>query len=268
MNGGYWGYNGVFHIDNFIFRFYAKYPFELGTLYVGSTHILYEIDKKHKFYINNMQEKLKSHKYASTEMEKEFSKYFPSVKKISLHSDKYYCIIQKQTNDVPLQAVLKYALEHKDTELWKLWDRHVAWIVSRMINILCFLQYSQIVHNDISLSTVFITPEHHAAQLYGGWYSTETGGKLTGVPTRTFNLYAYKGGIDKKANQKTDIALLKLLVKELLKETDYPKAFKTWVNSPDKLPQEEFKLWQKALDDSWGARRFISMDIPMSELYT
>ncbi len=57
----------------------------------------------------------------------------------------------------------------------KLPDVHAAWIVSRLENLCCLLQFNSFVLSDIDIRDIYINPETHQAYLYGGlWHARRT----------------------------------------------------------------------------------------------
>ena len=57
----------------------------------------------------------------------------------------------------------------------KLPDVHAAWIVSRLENLCCLLQFNNFVLSDLDIRDIYINPETHQAYLYGGlWQARRT----------------------------------------------------------------------------------------------
>ena len=48
--------------------------------------------------------------------------------------------------------------------------RDVAWVISRMENLCCLLEYSEMGHGGMDLESFFINPFTHQGMLYGSWY--------------------------------------------------------------------------------------------------
>ena len=167
----------------------------------------------------------------------------------------------------------------------KLDPRHAAWITSRMSNFACWLRYCNgdgatgITHNDISMDTIFICPEHHTAMVIGGWwYSVPIGARMQRVQTgRTVSVLPRSVAASKMAESKTDLSLIRLLGREILgdatgmsfiKDSSIPAPFSTWVReAPIGRPVDDYKRWQEVVISSFGSRRFTKLDLTHSDVY-
>lgn len=54
--------------------------------------------------------------------------------------------------------------------LGALQPEHTAWVMSRLENICCLLEYNNMSHNGITLDSVFVNPFTHQAALFGAWW--------------------------------------------------------------------------------------------------
>ena len=136
----------------------------------------------------------------------------------------------------------------------KLGGRHIAWIISRLENLCCVLEYNGLVHPEIDLDTVYINPGNHTACLYCNWWSVERKNSVH-MLTSTDNL---------KGLRKTAKALLE--TEEVTPDT--PQALLDFINSEPKFDAyEDFAYWDDMLIKAFGERKFIKMDTEDSDIY-
>jgi len=156
--------------------------------------------------------------------------------------------------------------------------RHAAWIQSSLQNLACYFEYAGIVHNDIGAATYFVSPRNHTGCLLGGWwYACAAGHRLKALPPRTVR-YAPPDVIRrKKADPRVDLELVRATGREILgdpagarlrRNKKIPAAFANWVNGATSGEAvTDYKLWNYALETSFGKRRFVEMKIETSDLY-
>jgi len=252
-------------------NYYTKFEFELGICYVCKTKVIYVLDKDKEKYYNNAVRSIKAIKYKDKKMEEDLSRFMPKMYDNFKTSDGECVLVLEKTEDVyPLKNVHEYFSNSIE-------DKHVAWIISRLYNIACFLKFSGIVHNGININNCFISPEFHSIILLGGWwYTTEEDAKMIGTTKDIFSIMSVSVKGEKTSNSLTDLESIKLLGRELLGETNcrklalnksVPKPFINFLISGSiKDSFEEFNKWDKALNDSYGKRKFIKMEV--KDLYS
>lgn len=246
-----------------------KHDFELGVFYVGLVHVTYMIDAKHKALFDNFLKTIKTLKFSGDRMKEEFNRLLPhNYAPFEMKDGRFGLQIPK----TPDMLLLKDVLEHYG----QMDPKHVAWIQSRLLNISCYLKYTDLAHNNIALDTCFISPEHHSVALLGGWWYTAPRGQiLSQMPARTFNLLPWDVRSKKKASTKTDRELIRALGRELLgdlhgikvhKET--PTEMLSWLRSVSTSDSiEEYGMWNQVLDKSFGKRKFTVMDLSSKDIY-
>lgn len=245
-------------------KYLSVKSFELGKIYIADTHILYLIDKKYKRYYENAIKQIKSLKYKDSDMKNIFEKLVPKIKdSFETSNGEYVIVLTKSPNEYMLSDLL---IKNKS----KLTDRHVAWIISRLNNINCFLSYNNIVHNGITVDNCFINPDNHTISLYGGWwYSVLENQKMIGTTSEIFSIMPIKNKTEKIASRTTDTESIKYLAKKILyNEKSTPKPFIYWLNlGASNNAIEDFKSWDDALIKSYGKRTFVSLDISKENIY-
>ena len=236
------------------FKYNYQKSFELGIYYIGKNHILYLLDAKHEKYYNNAISMMKSIKYADRNMQNEFSKLMPKLVSNYISTDgKFIIVLEKDIKMISLSELI-------ETSRNRITDRHVAWMISRLNNLNCFLSFNGIVHNGINADNCFVDTENHSISLYGGWwYARLEKEKMIGTTSAIFSVMPIKNKTEKIALHSTDMESIRKLGKEILyNPTETPKSFLDWLekgSSDDAF--KEFNEWNQTLDKSYGERKFI-----------
>lgn len=244
----------------------TSFDFELGTCYVTKTKVVYLLQSDKQRFYDNAIKQIKCLKYKDKKMENDLSRFFPSVFQNFITNKGEYVIVLNKTEDVyPLTTVFNYFNKKID-------DRHVAWIMSRLCNIACFLKYNNLVHNGINMKNCFISPKYHSILLLGGWwYCTSEEEKMIGTTKDILSIMPVSAKGNKKSSILTDLESIKLLGRQLLGQANcrklvldssIPKPFTNFLISGSvKNSYEEFSKWDKVLNESYGRRKFINMEI-------
>jgi hypothetical protein len=277
LSKGQWHIPGLLELKSVtgsVFRIKYRYncAFELGNIYVGNTTIIHTIKKEFESLYHNGINRINSFEFASDRMEQEFSKYLPSIKAQFETNDYFVLVINKTVDVLPLPVVLKYFNNKIDA-------RHVAWILSSLHNMLCYLNYTNLVHNAIDINNYYVSPKYHSGLLLGGWwYSTKNGEKLKSVPIKTFNYMTAKSKTSKLADKSVDDELSRALARTLLGDEGgskltldktIPKAMLDWVRltgSKDRI--KDYTIWkEQILIKSFKEIKFVPMIIDINEAY-
>ena len=167
--------------------------------------------------------------------------------------------------------------------LGRLIDRHVAWILSRLENLCCLLEYNDMVLNAFTPENLFVDPGSHQIYLYGGWwFAGFRGSEIAGVsesvkpylearsiwhPSARKKVYAFR----------TDLESIRLVAAKLLgcpRREDLrtvqavPEPFRRFLlQEPEKSPRADFAKWDKVLLESYGERKFIPLAVAEEEIY-
>jgi len=245
---------------------------ELGDMYISDTVVAYIIKPGNSDLVASAKKITSSFSYDGDDMKKEYAKYLPETIVSTQLIDGSELIVYKKTADV---FCLRDVLEHYGT----IDPKHVAWIMSRLYNLSCYLKWAGVAHNHISPDTIFISAKFHSALLLGGWwYSTIIGEKMVALPKRTIENISPALIKAKVGTVKVDSELIKATGRELLGDihgmkllTDksIPKAFLMWLRTPaNGKPVADYKLWyNKILPDSFGPRKFVKMELSSKEVY-
>jgi hypothetical protein len=230
-------------------------------MYIGNTYVAYFVQKKYR----NLYENVRGHltfEYASDKMREEFLKYLPT-KLDEFETDEHFVLVIKKTSDLLLlRDVLEYSKE-------KLTDRHVAWVLSRLYNLACYLDFSKLSHNAVNLNTYFISPPFHGGALLGGWwYCTPFDYAMIGVPAENYSILPPKIRDKKVGCIKSDLQAIRAVGRTLLGKQEASEPFKLWLKGfCAETAFKEYELWNKVLDESYGKRKFVELPITAEMLY-
>lgn len=257
----------------FSIRYRKHHQFELGDMYISDTVVAYVLSKGNEDLANHSKKMTSSFRYAAPKMKDEYARYLPEPILQSKLIDGRSVIVYKKTEDVFL---LRDVLT---TFHGKMEPTQVAWIMSRMYNLSCYLKFAGVAHNHISPDTIFVSPKHHSIMLLGGWwYSAEVGKKLVAVPKRTIEQAQPDLLKAKVGDVTTDSYLIKATGRELLGDVNgtklimdkaIPRTMLTWLRTPGNgKPVKDYKDWyEKILPDSFGPRKFVELIVNEHEVY-
>lgn len=156
-------------------------------------------------------------------------------------------------------------------------EKHVAWILSRLYSIACYLDYSNLAHVDISTKNLYVNPKQHTVHLYGGWwYARKFGEKALGAPSWVVDLSMNFAGSG-IPNRKLVSEQIKQVGRELLGYPSIPamanaimlpKPLVQWLSSPGShKPLGEYTDWMHCLEQSFGPRKFIEFNVTEKDVY-
>lgn len=122
-------------------------------------------------------------------------------------------------------------------ELFSPWpSEHLAWVISRMENLCCAFEYSDIQHTGISPESIFVNPITHEGAIFGDWRQ-----------------------VSDKAGSK-DLEDLRKTAKLLASNTRKPVQMYDFLNSkPTSNSFEDFKKWDTVIEEGFGGHNFIKM---------
>ena len=229
-------------------------------MYTSKRNIFYVLDKKHEKYYNNYIKTAKKLKYADDNMKKEISRYFPIINMNFVSDNGEYVIVLDKTEDtVPLVQLV---------EAESIKAEHLAWILSRLSNIACYLDFYKLSHNGISINNCFISPEFHTIMLYGGWwYCVDQNEKMIGTEKDIFKTMPVIAKTKKVGSIETDLESIKSMSRTLSDITT-PKDMKGWMNKgSSSKASNEFESWNKALDKTYGERKFVNWSLNIEKFY-
>lgn len=248
-----------------IISYIKEYPFELGKMYLCNSHIVYVIDRKYKKYYDNYISYTRFH--CEKEVMNMIGYALPNI--VSSFENSEYCVIIIKRTDscIPLSELLR-------NFNGKIPAKHSAWIISRLVEMACFLSYNNIVHNGIDIGSCFVDIERHGLMLYGGWwYTRQVSDRMIGTSSDVYSVMPPTAKRSKKSKKSTDMECIKMLGIKILgcvsKVTDYsvPSEIMSWLRSgSSEEPINEMQRWEASIISAFGKREFTKMNPDMAKI--
>ncbi len=253
-------------------RYGVKFPFELGMTYIGQSHVTYVVDRQYADLFENGVRTLGNLPFANDGMKAEMARTLPVIKAKLETETSLVLVVEKQPAFIRLRDLL-------DEVGGKFYPKHVAWTLSNLYNTACYLRWAGVTHNEFSIDTVFVSPQHHGGAVPGGWwYAAAKNSKLQALPTRSVELAPSDVLRSHIADARVDLELIRAIGRELLGDPsgsglswnkEVPKPLADWLRAPtsgDALT--DYKCWRDhVLPGSFGPSRFVKWDINLSNLY-
>jgi len=256
----------------FKLKYKATRAFELGDIYVGDTVVAYSLYKDNEDLYKNAQRIIKNFKFADDKMKNEVKKLLPEIHSELVTDERLVMLIKK----TPDQLLMSDVLSHFNGEVD---PKHVAWMISRLYSICCYLKYANLMHAGITVDSCLISPGEHTVHLLGGWwYAREIGKPLDALPGVAVE-FSPEDVLDaQKADPKIDLELLHATARQLLGDIvgskllmnkSIPPQLISWLRTMSKGDAyEEYKTWHtKTVIDSFGPRRFVDLKLTADDLY-
>jgi len=255
-------------------NYLRRHRFELGSVVVAGTVAAFVVDCDHADLVQRAERTIGGLRYADEGMREQIARHLPAYPFAgAFRTASAYVVVMRKTPDLLL---LRDVLDHFGGRLD---PRHVAWVVSSLLNLCCYFQYAGITHNALSLETCFMSPRDHSVAVLGGWwYAAASGASMIAAPADTVEWGPHDLLHAGRADIRTDLELVRAIGRELLgdisgmrlaRESTAPRAMIDWLRLPaSNNPIEEYRTWRtRVLHDSFGARRFAELPLTQSELY-
>ena len=259
-------------------NFLRRHRFELGSMYLASTVVTFEIDRAHADLVTQAERTIRDFRYADGRMREQIARHLPAFPFAgAFETATSFVVVMRKTPDLLL---LRDVIDYFDGRLD---PRHVAWVVSSLLNLCCYFEYAGITHNALSPDTCFISPPDHSVAVLGGWwYAAADGARMLAAPERTLAWAPHDLLASGRADVRTDLELVRAIGRELLgdvtgtrlyresyRESSAPRAMIEWLRLPaSDNPVEEYRTWRtRVLHDSFGARRFAELPLTQSDMY-
>lgn len=250
-------------------KYIVNHPFELGEMYIGNHIVVYVLNKEHAKFAQRYKDNVSSFTYPDEKIKNDIEKYLPKILDSFRTEDGREVIVVKKTKDlILLRDVLNY--------LGSVPDKHVAWITSSLINIACYLEFSEINHCGITLDTCFISPVYHSVALLGGWwYAIPNKTKLIGTTGDIYSVMPNKCKENKTSNSRVDLEAIRLIGRQLLGSKTgtkfnglIPKPICSWFTGISEINSfKEYLAWSNTLTEAYGKRTFVEFNISCEDIY-
>jgi hypothetical protein len=272
-SAGMWHLPGAFEFTaagkQYRVRYHRAFDFELGKVLFGQTRLTYVIRQEFAEQAANARTIIGKLTYPDDKTREVMGRYLPKVIEYHETTTDVVVSIEKPADLIRLRDLL--------THLGTIDAKHVAWMVSRMLNLASYLENQKLCHHDFSLDTLFTSPEHHSLCLLGGWwYAASAGSDLKGkiLPARTIANGPSSLIATKIATLRTDPELIRLTGRELLGDAsgislasnpDIRPEIASWLRmSGTGSALQDFTVWfEKAL----GKRRFVVLPVKACDVY-
>lgn len=253
--------------------FRKKVDFELGTMYDGACHQVFHLKKEYKDIFYQAETNIaRLPEFADAEMKKRMGKVVPHVIRTeTLVDDSHMMSISKLPGVIRLRDVLDHFGGSLD-------PHHVAWIVSRLLNISCWFQYSGIAHYGLTVDNLYIQPATHEVFVYGGWwYAHDDAASLVAVPRIVLDNTLKTLYEDKVATVEINQNLARMVGRELcgdiagatlMWDKNIPQPMRDFLLYPaSDNAIDDYRRWRETLEKSFGKPKFIHLDISADKLY-
>lgn len=246
---------------------------DIGWMFIGDRFMTYAVKNEFADLAEEFVKTSIAFQYKSKAMQDEIQRYLPKVHDCHETLEYTVLVIDKTPDLFSLRDVAQAMGGKVPAE-------HVAWIVSSMLNLLCYLHLiGKRVHGDISLDSYFVSPKEHVGALLGGWfYSGQLDKPPRALPARTINLIP-EVKRERRLTRAIDSALVKATALELLGDingskllTDksIPRPMFNWLRSTTtpKTAIEEYTEWKESvLPKSFGKPKFVELALTKRDIY-
>lgn len=253
-------------------RYLREREFELGQRFIGPETVTWLVEKQHADLFENALEIIAGLRFADGRMAAQLQPSLPEIAARFETADRLALVLRK----APDLLLLSDVLDHFNGRMEA---RQVAWIISSLLNLVCYLDYAKLAHNAILTDAVFISPPRHSSALLGGWwYAVRQGQSMRAAPALTVQYAPFDVINHKRGDIRTDLELVRAMGRTLLgdvsgarlaREKAAPPAMLDWLRLPASgSPVQEYQTWQRrVLKASFGERRFVKLDVSVNDLY-
>lgn len=247
--------------------------FELGTMYIGTSSVIFEVHDEFEDLYRRARRQIKSLPFKNQDMAAEMSKNLPQITDEFRTEDALAMVLHKTPDQLLMADVCKH-LGGVVTPI-----EHLGWILNVLYNIACYLEWADITHNAIAPETMFISPLRHSGMLLGGWwYSTEVGAQLHAVPERSLQFIPPDILMNRRADTRSDLELIKSIGRELLGDplgaqlqfdTTLPNSLVQALLLPSYgSATDDYLSWKyDVLPCSFGPPKFMKLELESADLY-
>lgn len=252
--------------------------FKLGKMYITPRSVVFVTRKEYESYHNNFVTKTQRYPKPDRTIWEKVQYMVPNVvRHFKDVSGDFVIIVKKPCEEMySLREIVEFYGG-------KLNPEYVSSILSRLYYFNCYMDLSNMTHNALIIDNLFFAPGKYVEEgdsftvndmrivgVYGGWFfTTFNGEKLKGMPKEVYELLTETSKFRQLSDFKADNAAIRRIARELLGDVTgknlegVPTALAEWVNRKDfeQNAYEEFKRWKSVIIKSFGAHRFVRMDI-------
>lgn len=157
-----------------------SHGFELGEIHVATRCIAYAVARQHADLFAAGQDAMARLACRDDDARNSFEPRLPRVLHMFETADRLVIVLQKSADQILLRDLIAHCGGALD-------PRHVAWIVSDLESLACYLglPFVGLVHPALGPETILASPRCHSVTIVGGWpYAVALGAKLRAAPGR------------------------------------------------------------------------------------
>ncbi len=252
-------------------RYRKSHVTEVGEMFIGSTVVAFAVKTDYADLFHAAEKIIGGFKYPDAKLKAEVERYLPALVVPPVETGGRLHLIAKKTAD---QVLLRDLLDHCKGAID---PKHVAWMISSMLNIACYLDVSKVTHNAIGLDSIFVSPEKHSGALLGGWwYACPHGSRMAALPASSLRFAPADILKKKRATHRLDLELIRATGRELLGDPAgsrlpklCPLPMANWLRYASAGHAiDDYRAWKEVLKASFGKPKFIEMAVSATEIYT
>lgn len=234
-------------------------------IFTGATSIAYLVDSQN----NDLLRKNGSHRwrFANKDMEKEMIRFLPLLVRKEELVNGTLIIYRRRPSQILMSDLMALNGE-------RISPIQVSWMVTRMGNIACYLEWAGLVHYSMHPEFLLVDLDSHGVSLIGPpIYMTKVGERPVAVPSRTLSAIPSirnstvkaETAMDRQIIRETALALLGDRSGNRIKSDPAVRSdVAKWVSSPPaKTAVADYETWEHAL----GPRKFVPYGKSAREIY-
>lgn len=256
---------------SFEFRYRTRHAIDVGSVITGDTTLCYVFGKDFTDIFKAEADRIAGLPFADDKMKREMGRFLPIRKRVVEQASDTVLVLGK-TED---QFLLADLISHCGGRIE---PTHVAWIISGLENIACYLGWAGLSHGAIGPYTVLVSPKFHSVALVGGWgFTTKLGDRPKALPSRTLAALPRMAIPGTAADPAIDLDLIRLTARECLGDASggrlygdpsVPAALTNWLMMPPaKDAFADYGAWPQTLEKAFGKRRFVPWDVKSAAVY-
>ncbi len=258
----------------FVMRHLKAEDWDAGQCWLGRGTVAWATREEDAVLHEAALSAIRGFRFADARMEAEMRRQLPaSPRGVTLEDGRRLLVVDKPSQGlVPLHLLAARMGGRMPA-------RHVAWSVSRMLNVACWLEWTQVAHNAIGPSTFFVDPETHAGALVGGWhFAVPYGSPMKALPGFAVSRVPPDVIMKKVGHRRSDAWLIRSAALALLGDEtgttlrsapDIPAPVLDWLTHPPATSAvEDYRSWIEAAEKAWGPRKFVRLDVDPDDVYT
>ncbi|MBZ0186347.1 MAG: hypothetical protein K8F91_08880 [Candidatus Obscuribacterales bacterium] len=257
------------------FRYLAASKIELGCMYIADNYVVFQVDAQYEDLYRRARKTVRGLSFSDADMACEIAPCLPEIVDCFSSTKSNFIAFRK----TPDQLLLKDICAHMGGAISPV--EHVGWILNVLYNIACYLEVSGIVHNGISVDTLFVSPLRHSGMLLGGWwYSLRFEEEMLALPEDLVRFIPPDIVSNGLACQRADLELIKATGRALLGYCDsdweslrfdcrIPASMLEWLLLPSTgSAVEDYAVWKyEVLPQCFGRPAFVDLRLVSGDLY-